>query len=54
MSVTEQRTRSGSACLLFQISKDLVEEKLQTNKMREKYEEQMFELKNKVICENCS
>lgn len=32
-----------------QISKELVEEKLQTNKLREQYEEQMFELKNKVI-----
>lgn len=37
-------------CLTFQISKELVEEKLQTNKMREQFEEQMFELKNKVIC----
>lgn len=33
---------------VFQISKELVEEKIQANKMREQYEEEMFELKNKV------
>lgn len=32
----------------LQISKELVEEKLQTNQMREQFEEETFELKNKV------
>lgn len=35
-------------CHIFQISKELVEEKIQTNKMREQFEEEKFELKNKV------
>ncbi|XP_008294878.1 coiled-coil domain-containing protein 78 [Stegastes partitus] len=30
-------------------SKELVEEKIQTNKMRERYEEETFELKNKIL-----
>lgn len=43
--------RSGFPWLTFQISKELVEEKIQTNKMREQFEEETFELKNKVrVC----
>ncbi|XP_051795911.1 coiled-coil domain-containing protein 78 isoform X3 [Acanthochromis polyacanthus] len=33
----------------LKISKELVEEKIQTNKMREQYEEETFELKNKIL-----
>ncbi|XP_056222411.1 coiled-coil domain-containing protein 78 isoform X1 [Seriola aureovittata] len=33
----------------LKISKELVEEKIQTNKMREHFEEEMFELKNKIL-----
>ncbi|XP_030255337.1 coiled-coil domain-containing protein 78 isoform X3 [Sparus aurata] len=33
----------------LKISKELVEEKIQTNKMREQFEEEMFELKNKIL-----
>uniref|UniRef100_UPI0037E8F166 coiled-coil domain-containing protein 78 n=1 Tax=Semicossyphus pulcher TaxID=241346 RepID=UPI0037E8F166 len=33
----------------LKISKELVEEKLQTNKMRETFEEETFELKNKIL-----
>ncbi|XP_027145356.1 coiled-coil domain-containing protein 78 isoform X2 [Larimichthys crocea] len=33
----------------LKISKELVEEKIQTNKMREHFEEETFELKNKIL-----
>ncbi|KAK2884882.1 coiled-coil domain-containing protein 78 [Channa argus] len=33
----------------LKISKELVEEKIQSNKMREQFEEEMFELKNKIL-----
>ncbi|CAJ1080883.1 coiled-coil domain-containing protein 78 [Xyrichtys novacula] len=33
----------------LKMSKELVEEKLQTNKIREKFEEETFELKNKIL-----
>ncbi|XP_044034483.1 coiled-coil domain-containing protein 78 isoform X2 [Siniperca chuatsi] len=33
----------------LKISKELVEEKIQTNKMREQFEEETFELKNKIL-----
>ncbi|XP_074519913.1 coiled-coil domain-containing protein 78 [Halichoeres trimaculatus] len=33
----------------LKISKELVEEKLQTNRIREKFEEETFELKNKIL-----
>ncbi|CAK6964176.1 coiled-coil domain-containing protein 78 [Scomber scombrus] len=33
----------------LKISKELVEEKIQTNKMREQFEEEMFELKNRIL-----
>ncbi|XP_069374185.1 coiled-coil domain-containing protein 78 [Paralichthys olivaceus] len=33
----------------LKISKELVEEKIQTNKMRERFEEETFELKNKIL-----
>ncbi|XP_038592476.1 coiled-coil domain-containing protein 78 [Micropterus salmoides] len=33
----------------LKISKELVEEKIQTNKMREQFEEEKFELKNKIL-----
>ncbi|XP_026171625.1 coiled-coil domain-containing protein 78 isoform X2 [Mastacembelus armatus] len=33
----------------LKISKELVEEKIQTNKLREQFEEEMFELKNKIL-----
>nr|XP_046234303.1 coiled-coil domain-containing protein 78 [Scatophagus argus] len=36
----------------LKISKELVEEKIQTNKMREKYEEETFELKNKILTQD--
>lgn len=33
---------------VFQISKDLVDVQIEANKMRERYEEEIFELKNVV------
>uniref|UniRef100_A0A8C2XRS4 Coiled-coil domain containing 78 n=1 Tax=Cyclopterus lumpus TaxID=8103 RepID=A0A8C2XRS4_CYCLU len=33
----------------LKLSKELVEEKIQTNKMREQFEEETFELKNKIL-----
>ncbi|KAI3364996.1 hypothetical protein L3Q82_001156 [Scortum barcoo] len=36
----------------LKISKELVEEKIQTNKMREQFEEETFELKNKILNQN--
>ncbi|KAK2820256.1 hypothetical protein Q5P01_023215 [Channa striata] len=33
----------------LKISKELVEEKIQSNKMREQFEEEMFELKNRIL-----
>lgn len=40
--------RTCFPCVTFQISKEFVEEKIETNKMRERLEEETFELKNKV------
>ncbi|KAM7370922.1 hypothetical protein PAMP_010432 [Pampus punctatissimus] len=36
----------------LKISKELVEEKIQTNKMKEQFEEETFELKNKILNQN--
>ncbi|XP_034425985.1 coiled-coil domain-containing protein 78 [Hippoglossus hippoglossus] len=36
----------------LKISKELVEEKIQTNRMRERFEEETFELKNKILNQN--
>ncbi|CAB1426039.1 unnamed protein product [Pleuronectes platessa] len=36
----------------LKISKELVEEKIQTNRMRERFEEEAFELKNKILNQN--
>ncbi|XP_071318479.1 coiled-coil domain-containing protein 78 [Trachinotus anak] len=36
----------------LKVSKELVEEKIQTNKMRELFEEETFELKNKILNQN--
>lgn len=49
LSVSVQCSSRGIFLFLFfQISKEFVEEKIQTNKMREHFEEETFELKNKV------
>lgn len=53
LSTTEPEELFVFPCLVFQISKELVEEKIQTNKMREQFEEETFELKNRVrVCLN--